>query len=745
MMSSHQNIPSRAKQIRFARTLGFLVLLCGLLIGTAWAGVGGQGFWGTGQFPSASLMPQGDLAIFGGKPSSGGKYSWGFAASPLHWLELGASFNDFSKGDLGIKGQLPRLDPLQPILSIGAYGLADSARSFENIYFVGGYEFRGTGSFIGFDFGAVVHRHEQINDSLRKSAVASFISAEFELSSLGMMMEISRERGAWGFGPSVWWKPLEQLRMGGGANYSTAHWKQAPTGWGQISIQMPLQRMEDTIHNPLDTNELRISNHPFLWIDIDPVFDHSYTAGSSQYRALWDVQAVAQFGFEGLYWVNGLDLTMVNSRDRDRLAPRAPWDRSYLLFSKETLHGKSIRFREPIVAMGKLQKGTWGLGIWQDFHFGHWNASRITLGSTFGEIQGFQAVLRQPIHGPLPWFLRWTQFSLEGGLYPDQELRAFFNWEQGSERNHLNLSGGYDIQAQTVLARAELQFNFSGPFTTRKGDVQFSALGHVKHRFEATVANPSAFTFTPVYEGNNGGELVGIPWPPRVWRGDSLRKIPVQSCDALHNDWSMVQNMPACAGLDYDLDGIPNRVDKCPTEAEDIDNFQDSDGCPDKDNDGDGILDFRDACPNQAEDKDNFEDTDGCPDLDNDQDSVPDVSDKCPLQKEDWDGFQDADGCPDPDNDNDGVPDSKDLCPMEPGSSAVGTARPGCKEQGDSDGIPLELDACPDQSEDFDGFEDLDGCPDLDNDHDGIPDNVDKCPNQPETMNGKLDEDGCPD
>ena len=51
----------------------------------------------------------------------------------------------------------------------------------------------------------------------------------------------------------------------------------------------------------------------------------------------------------------------------------------------------------------------------------------------------------------------------------------------------------------------------------------------------------------------------------------------------------------------------------------------------------------------------------------------------------------------------------------------------------------------PNEPEDFDGFEDEDGCPDPDNDKDGIPDVVDKCPNEPETVNGVDDEDGCPD
>jgi OmpA-OmpF porin, OOP family len=63
----------------------------------------------------------------------------------------------------------------------------------------------------------------------------------------------------------------------------------------------------------------------------------------------------------------------------------------------------------------------------------------------------------------------------------------------------------------------------------------------------------------------------------------------------------------------------------------------------------------------------------------------------------------------------------------------------------DSDGIPDDQDACPDRAEDYDGFEDSDGCPDIDNDMDRVLDIADKCPNVPETYNGYEDEDGCPD
>jgi len=63
----------------------------------------------------------------------------------------------------------------------------------------------------------------------------------------------------------------------------------------------------------------------------------------------------------------------------------------------------------------------------------------------------------------------------------------------------------------------------------------------------------------------------------------------------------------------------------------------------------------------------------------------------------------------------------------------------------DGDGIIDEFDACPDEAEDFDGFEDNDGCPDYDNDFDGIPDLEDSCPLLAEDYDGFADSDGCPD
>jgi len=63
----------------------------------------------------------------------------------------------------------------------------------------------------------------------------------------------------------------------------------------------------------------------------------------------------------------------------------------------------------------------------------------------------------------------------------------------------------------------------------------------------------------------------------------------------------------------------------------------------------------------------------------------------------------------------------------------------------DRDGLLPPTDACPDEPEDFDEWEDGDGCPDPDNDGDGLPDGEDDCPNEAEDLDDHLDHDGCPE
>lgn len=63
----------------------------------------------------------------------------------------------------------------------------------------------------------------------------------------------------------------------------------------------------------------------------------------------------------------------------------------------------------------------------------------------------------------------------------------------------------------------------------------------------------------------------------------------------------------------------------------------------------------------------------------------------------------------------------------------------------DDDGLLDADDACPTEAEDADGWDDADGCPDLDNDGDGMLDEDDPCPTAVEDEDGWQDADGCPD
>jgi len=136
-----------------------------------------------------------------------------------------------------------------------------------------------------------------------------------------------------------------------------------------------------------------------------------------------------------------------------------------------------------------------------------------------------------------------------------------------------------------------------------------------------------------------------------------------------------------------------------------------------------------------------------------------------------------VEACTPLDADGDGIPDPDDKCPGLPEDFDDFQDEDGCPElegpDRDNDGITDAEDACPDQPEDLDGFMDSDGCPDLDNDrdgvldvdddcptqpgpaptgcpwadrdNDGIVDASDECPDEPETINDYADTDGCPD
>ncbi|MBA3546238.1 MAG: OmpA family protein [Nannocystis sp.] len=132
----------------------------------------------------------------------------------------------------------------------------------------------------------------------------------------------------------------------------------------------------------------------------------------------------------------------------------------------------------------------------------------------------------------------------------------------------------------------------------------------------------------------------------------------------------------------------------------------------DLDPDKDGFLDPNDKCPKLAGVA-----PDGCPAIDSDNDSFLDTVDKCPYEA----GVA-PDGCPPPDADKDGFLDAVDACPQEPGIAPDGCPPP---PDTDGDGIIDKLDKCPLEPENYNGFEDEDGC------RDDLPKEVVWNPNQP--------------
>ncbi len=99
------------------------------------------------------------------------------------------------------------------------------------------------------------------------------------------------------------------------------------------------------------------------------------------------------------------------------------------------------------------------------------------------------------------------------------------------------------------------------------------------------------------------------------------------------------------------------------------------------------------------------------------------------------------------DRDGDGVPDRSDTCEKEPETKNGFDDEDGCPDidDQDKDGINDRADQCPDIAEDIDSFEDQDGCPDDDHDKDGLPNTADACVDQAEDKDGFEDADGCPD
>lgn len=100
------------------------------------------------------------------------------------------------------------------------------------------------------------------------------------------------------------------------------------------------------------------------------------------------------------------------------------------------------------------------------------------------------------------------------------------------------------------------------------------------------------------------------------------------------------------------------------------------------------------------------------------------------------------------DADGDGIDDSEDECTYDPEDIDGFEDDDGCADlDNDGDLVMDQDDRCPDEAAEEFKDEDEDGCTDafVDRDEDGIEDRYDACPNRKEDLDQDGDDDGCPE
>jgi hypothetical protein len=239
----------------------------------------------------------------------------------------------------------------------------------------------------------------------------------------------------------------------------------------------------------------------------------------------------------------------------------------------------------------------------------------------------------------------------------------------------------------------------------------------------------------------------------------------ITHADGNTSEFSAEFPLPECGDVDTDGDTIRDLCDNCPTTPNptqvDSDTQDGGDACDVCTNDAADDADADGICTDSGYLPPKTGDDDNCP-------TTPNPGQQNNVHP----GTPDGDHCDDPDADL--VFDSTDNCPdaYNPGQTNTDVVvNPPGDELGDvcdpgrsSPGYCSGSDSCPNVAEDYDAFEDADGCPDPDNDGDGFPDVTDDCPatdwtagpdgipctgddnvNTCEDYDGIIDTDGCHD
>ena len=203
--------------------------------------------------------------------------------------------------------------------------------------------------------------------------------------------------------------------------------------------------------------------------------------------------------------------------------------------------------------------------------------------------------------------LRWLGFEFEGGVMPTRLREVADPALLYTVRGHVVLQlglwsvtpfllvggGGLGVASDPGVLGNDLD-----PMVHFGGGLKFYLNRYIMLRIEARDVVSHKRGVIEYLESHNPEVLLGLTF---TLGREKDKPAPVRE-------------EVAVAPSDRDNDGIDDAVDRCPDEAETINNYLDEDGCPESDRDGDGMWDEQDTCPDEPETFNGYQDADGCAD-----------------------------------------------------------------------------------------------------------------------------------